>query len=601
MRLPPSLHRPAVAVVAILFPLCLPSPAGAQSGQASGTLPPWAAEPPALASLVEFDRGQSDLRIAVDRYREDRAALGRRWDVPYSPVRRQRFRDFYDGWGASLASVDFASLNHEGQIDYVLLRTQLAFELEMLDQEAVADSEMAPLVPFARPIGELQEARRDRKDVDARAAANTLDALADELEALTATLRDRGAAAPDVKGVVAERAAQHTEDLRRVLRGWNGFFTGYDPLFTWWVAKPYERLDKAMAAHTAAIRARYVSDDGLVVGDPIGDEGLRAHLVREMIPYSAEELIRIAEAEFAWMEEARREASREMGFGDDWRAALEAVKDLAVEPGRKPAVVRELERQSVDFIQERDWVTIPPLAQEIWRMEMMSPERQLVSPFFLGGEVIQISYPTDAMEHGDKLMSMRGNNPHFNRATVHHELLPGHHLQGFMTSRFNDHRGVFSTPFWGEGWSLYWEMILWENDFPRGPEDKLGMLFWRMHRAARIIFSLSFHLERMTPQEAVDFLVDRVGHERANAEAEVRRSFQGDYSPLYQVAYMIGGMQFRALHTEFVESGRMTDRAFHDSIMQGGRIPVEMVRARLSGETLSPDRGSTWRFAGEPR
>jgi hypothetical protein len=73
------------------------------------------------------------------------------------------------------------------------------------------------------------------------------------------------------------------------------------------------------------------------------------------------------------------------------------------------------------------------------------------------------------MSHDEKLMSMRGNNPHFNRATVHHELIPGHHLQGFMTNRFNEHRGMFRTPFWGEGWALYWEMMLWENDFPRGP------------------------------------------------------------------------------------------------------------------------------------
>jgi uncharacterized protein (DUF885 family) len=254
----------------------------------------------------------------------------------------------------------------------------------------------------------------------------------------------------------------------------------------------------------------------------------------------------------------------------------------------------------VEFIEARDWITIPPLAREIWRMEMMSPERQLVAPFFLGGEVIQISYPTDAMAHDDKLMSMRGNNPHFNRATVHHELIPGHHLQGFMTSRFNDHRGTFSTPFWGEGWALYWEMILWENDFPRGPEDRIGMLFWRMHRAARIIFSLSFHLERMTPQEAVDFLVERVGHERANAEAEVRRSFGGQYSPLYQVAYMIGGMQFRALHRDLVESGQMTDRAFHDAVMQGGRMPVEMVRALLTAQPLTRDYTTQWRFAGDP-
>jgi uncharacterized protein (DUF885 family) len=560
--------------------------------------PAWAQDPPALASLVDFNRGQSDLRVAVQRYSQDRNALLRRWDVPYSPVRRERMRAFYQGWLASLGAADFAALNHQGQVDHVLLRHQVEFELMMLDEEAKQVGEMAPLVPFARTIGELQESRRDRRDVDPRAAASTLDAVADQVEALAKAIRDRAAGSPEVKTVVADRAARHTDELRRTLRGWHGFWSGYDPVYTWWAAKPYARLDKALEAHAAAIRARYVPADGPVVGDPIGESGLRAHLQREMIPYTADELIRIAEAEFRWMEEARAAAARELGFGDDWRAAMEHVKNLAVDPGLKPAVVRELERQSIDFIEARDWISIPPLAGEVWRMEMMTPERQLVAPFFLGGEVIQISYPTDAMEHDDKLMSMRGNNPHFNRATVHHELIPGHHLQGFMTSRFNDHRGVFSTPFWGEGWALYWEMRLWEADFPRGPEDRIGMLFWRMHRAARIIFSLSFHLERMTPQQAVDFLVDRVGHERANAEAEVRRSFAGDYSPLYQVAYMIGGMQFRALQRELVESGRMSDRAFHDAVLQQGRIPVELVRALLTGQELTPAFTTSWRFAG---
>jgi uncharacterized protein (DUF885 family) len=126
------------------------------------------------------------------------------------------------------------------------------------------------------------------------------------------------------------------------------------------------------------------------------------------------------------------------------------------------------------------------------------------------------------------------------------------------------------------------------------------MLFWRTHRAARIIFSLRFHLGEMSPAEAVDFLVDRVGHERANAEGEVRRSFAGDYDPLYQAAYMLGGLQFRALYEELVGSGRMTDRAFHDAILEGGRMPVEMVRARLTGESLTRDYRARWRFA-EPR
>jgi hypothetical protein len=92
------------------------------------------------------------------------------------------------------------------------------------------------------------------------------------------------------------------------------------------------------------------------------------------------------------------------------------------------------------FLKKNDLLTIPPIAEETWRMRMMPPRQQLISPFFLGGEVLQIAYPTDAMDHEAKLMSMRGNNPHFSRATVHHELIAGHHLQGFMNNRYKTYR-----------------------------------------------------------------------------------------------------------------------------------------------------------------
>ena len=580
----------------LLVPIVLVLATSPSAGRAQS---PDLADPPGLDALAAFDRGQSEMRAALVRYEEDRDALMRRYDIPLSPIRRDRLRTFYRGWEEALADMDFDALSHEGRVDYVLLRNRLEFELEMLEQEEARAAEIAPLVPFSRTLQRFQESRREREDAVGRAAADTLNRVAADVEALTARIRDGDSTLPEVRGVVAEQAARHTEALSRTLEGWYGYFAGYDPDFTWWAAAPYERLNSALDAHAAAIRGRWVGDlaSGPVIGEPIGEEGLRAHLANEMIPYTADELIAIAEAEFAWMEEALVDAAREMGYGNDWRAAQEAVKQLAVPPGEKPAVVRELERQSIEFIGDRDWIDIPPLAHEVWRMEMMPPERQRIAPFFLGGEVIRISYPTDDMTHEEKLMSMRGNNPHFNRATVHHELIPGHHLQGFMTSRYNEHRGMFSTPFWGEGWALYWEMLLWEADFPRGPEDRIGMLFWRMHRAARIIFSLSFHLERMTPQEAVDFLVDRVGHERANAEAEVRRSFAGDYSPLYQAGYMLGGMQFRALYRELVESGEMTARDFHEAVLKGGRMPVEMVRARLTGQDLDRDHRASWRFA----
>ena len=128
----------------------------------------------------------------------------------------------------------------------------------------------------------------------------------------------------------------------------------------------------------------------------------------------------------------------------------------------------------------------------------------------------------------------------------------------------------------------------------------MGMLFWRMHRAARVIFSLSFHLGRMTAPEAVSFLITEVGHEPENAAAEVRRSFEDEeYGPLYQLAYEIGALQFRALHAELVGARKMTDRQFHDAILRLGPMPVEMVRASLRGDKLPKDYAGQWKFYDE--
>lgn len=564
-----------------------------------------------LAAQARRPAPPSELRDSIALFTSDRAGLLRRFTVEYSPARRDRMRTFYSDWQSRLGRIDFERLGLEAKVDWVLLDNRIRREIAALERADQLLAEMTPLVPFGETIMSLEESRRRMEPVVARTAASTLSALAGRVDSLVRQLREssrdrsapaatNGHAPPRVARSVALRAAEHVESLQRILRDWDRFYDGYDPSFSWWAADPYRRANDALRRYSAGIRevllGQRAGEEEPIVGDPLGLEALRADLVFEMIPYTPDELIALAERELAWCEAEMKKASREMGLGDDWHAALERVKETIVEPGRQPDLIRDLAREAVTFVTQRDLVTVPPLAAEIWRMEMMPAAQQRVSPFFLGGEIIRVSYPTDSMTTEEKLMSMRGNNPHFSRATVQHELIPGHHLQGFMTSRYNQHREGFSTPFWGEGWALYWEMLLWDLNFPRGPEDKMGMLFWRAHRAARIIFSLKFHLGQMSPQEAIDLLVNRVGHERANATAEVRRSFNGTYSPLYQAAYMIGGLQFRALHAELVGSRGMSDRAFHDAILQGGRMPVEMVRARLTGAAPARDFRTSWRF-----
>jgi uncharacterized protein (DUF885 family) len=115
-----------------------------------------------------------------------------------------------------------------------------------------------------------------------------------------------------------------------------------------------------------------------------------------------------------------------------------------------------------------------------------------------------------------------------------------------------------------------------------------------------VIVSLKFHLRQMTPTEMVDFLVNRVGHERFGALGEARRFVSEGYSPLYPCGYLIGGLQLRALRKELVDSGKLSNRDFHDTLLTYGGIPVELVRAGMLNLPLTRETRSTWRFAGEP-
>ena len=364
-----------------------------------------------------------------------------------------------------------------------------------------------------------------------------------------------------------------------------------------------KRIETALAGMDARPQANIPrkQDDSGIEGAARGRDGLIRDLREELIPYTPEQLIALAEKEFAWCEEEMKKASRQMGFGDDWKRAIEAVKDMHVPPGGQPAMIRGLLFEAIDYLRAKDLITVPAVASESLRMGMMSPERQLVNPFFTGGAVISVSYPTDTMTYDQRIQSMRGNNIPFSNATAFHEMIPGHNLVGYMGQRFGPYRARIGggTPFFGEGWPVYWETILYDKGFHDTPAKRIGALFWRMHRCARIIFSLNFHMGIWSPQESVDFLVDRVGHERENAIAEVRRSFQGNYSPLYQAAYLLGALQLRGLRREVVDSRQMSEKAFHDEIMRQGSMPIAYLRLVMSKAPLSPDMDVDWKFYGE--
>lgn len=558
-------------------------------------MPPHAALLTSALAVASLAAQQSELRQRIEAFSADLADLNRRYDTPMSTERRDRLRRRFNAELRALDALEFEQLGREGRIDWILFENHLRRELHDLHEQQRRDGEVASLLPFAGAVVSLCEARRKLEDIDARATAEVVDQIAKQAAAVRDRLR-RGEL-DDTPPPLRERAARRLSELRRALRSWFRYRDGYDPQFSWWVRAPHEQADDAIEQLGAALRAapRGQQDvDRTLIGDPVGEQALQQALAFEWIPYSPAELVEIAEREFAWCDAEMEKASAELGC-EDWRAALEKTKQSHRDPGEQPKLIKELAHEAIDFLEARDLLTIPALAKECWRMSMMSREAQRVNPFFLGGNTIQVSFPTDAMAHIEKLQALRSNNEHFCRATVHHELIPGHWLQQYSQARHCTWRAPFRTPFWMEGWALYWEMRLYDLGLAKSAMDRVGMLYWRKHRCARIVFSLNFHLGRWTGPECVEYLIDRVGHERAAAEGEVRRSVGGAYPPLYQAAYMLGGLQLRALHQELVGKGMLSERDFHDQVLRHNSIPIAVLRASMAKHPPAK-KLPRWRF-----
>ena len=537
----------------------------------------------------------------------------------------ERLNSLYGDWANRLAAYNFDSLDQQGRIDYLMLRDEIQHSRAVVTRDREKLAGIDGLIPFRAAIQELERARSRMEPLDAQAAATKIaeipeqikklrervekgrkekekekDAKKDDGTAKAAEGQKAGESALKLEPLQAKRAADAVEESRNALKTWNGFYDGYLPEYSWWMKKPYEDANKALEEYSKYLREEIAGqrgkDDDPLVGSPIGAQALSEDLVRESIAYTPDELIGIGEREFAWCEERMKEASREMGLGDDWKAALAKVKEQHEAPGKQDQLIAEQAHEAIEFVKSRDLVTIPKFCEETWRVTMLDSGGQKTMPYAAyGGLQLLAAYPRQDMKNDDKLMSMRGNNRHFQRIVTAHELIPGHHLQSYYAQRYRPYRDLFWTSFYVEGWALYWEMKLWDLNYGKTPEDRIGMLFWRMHRCARIIVSLKYHLGRMQPNEMVDFLMQRVGHERFGATSEVRRFIQA--SPLYQCGYMLGAMELRALNKQVVGAGKMSEKEFNDAVLKYGPVPIEYIRAGMLVTPLARDTKSSWRFA----
>jgi hypothetical protein len=216
---------------------------------------------PSLGVLMQRAAEDSDLRVAVRRYEQDLNVLRQRYDVPLSPVRIAREREFHNGWSRQLDSLSASGLNAAGRAEHATLRTTITANLAELETQERRVQAMAPLLTFVRPLQVLQENRRDRLDVDAvRAAQIVEDARKEVLRLTGAVAGARARNAEEFRSVTlatAGEAVEYIGAIRGVLESWYDYYYGFDPLFTWWVRMPYEEMDAALETYAAALRQEW--------------------------------------------------------------------------------------------------------------------------------------------------------------------------------------------------------------------------------------------------------------------------------------------------------------------------------------------------------
>jgi hypothetical protein len=572
----------------------------------------------------------------IGQYEADRSSVTRAFELPASAEGLDRLERLLSAWQAKLRGLDFPKLDPGGKVDYLLLANELDRSLAHASRDRRRLAEMDPLLAFRQTILTLESARRQGGPLDLREAATKIEELGRDVKQLREQLEKAYKGGHDAKSVgwdkladasagppiapapggpaaaaaalshptaeLALRTARTVDRLSRALKAWFGFYDGYRPQFAWWVRKPYDEAREQLEAYAKLLREEIAGqkgkEDDPLIGEPLGAASLAEEIRFEWLPYSPEELIAIGQRELEWCEEQMKVNSRAMGLGEDWKAALARVKSDYAPPGEQDELIARIAREATDFVRRRNLVEVPPLCQESWRLAMIPPGELKTLPYAAyGGQEMLVAYANGELGQDEKLMVMRGNNRHFMRLVTPHELIPGHHLQGFFGQRYNTHRQLFGTPFYIEGWALYWELRLFDLGWAQTPEDRIGMLFWRMHRAARILVTLRYQLGKMTPAEMVDFLVDRVGHERMGATGEVRRYLAAP--PLYQAGYLLGGLQLYSLQKELVGGGKMSESQFHGAVLRENTMPIELLRAAMLSLPLSPESKPAWKFQDE--
>ncbi len=167
--------------------------------------------------------------------------------------------------------------------------------------------------------------------------------------------------------------------------------------------------------------------------------------------------------------------------------------------------------------------------------------------------------------------------------TAYHEGVPGHHLQIAIAQEMPSLPHFRQQEFYGaytEGWALYAERLGKEEGFFQDPYSYYGHLQDDMLRAVRLVVDTGFHYKRWTRQQVVDFFHQHSGLDEPTVQAETDRYMVW---PGQALSYKIGQLEILKLREYAKETlkDRFSLKAFHDEILGGGALPLDVLSRRI--------------------
>jgi len=268
-----------------------------------------------------------------------------------------------------------------------------------------------------------------------------------------------------------------------------------------------------------------------------------------------------------------------------WRELVDRLRDDAPETDSLVCAYQEEVDQARRFMAERGLVTIPSVPVDVvptpsFLVSLVPFVAYQPPPIYLPAQRgrLYVTRPAPALRGDAAARQRRGHCRHGIAAMVAHEAYPGHHLHLVTAQGLGSAvRRHLRTPIMVEGWALYCEELMGEVGYYRTPEQRLFQLVNLLWRAIRIVLDVGLHTRGMTPQEAVDYMVEHMPIERRSAEAEVQRYCAW---PTYQLCYAVGRRELLRLRDAYREAvgADFDPRRFHDTLLEYGGLPVSLAR-----------------------